>query len=92
MIRRDQLEKAAGTRNSYAAINALRDAFHLREWIWHTRATESALRGLHNARVSIIDWNARPRVFAQAPADDDDGGPDYAIEREEQEQGEEGVG
>jgi hypothetical protein len=23
--------------DSYAAINALRDAFHLREWIWHDR-------------------------------------------------------
>jgi hypothetical protein len=23
--------------NSYAAINALRDAYHLREWIWHDR-------------------------------------------------------
>jgi hypothetical protein len=28
---------AAAPRNSYAAINALRDAFHLREWIWHGR-------------------------------------------------------
>jgi hypothetical protein len=27
----------ADHRNSYAAINALRDAFHLREWIWHDR-------------------------------------------------------
>jgi hypothetical protein len=26
---------AAAPRNSYAAINALRDAYHLREWIWH---------------------------------------------------------
>jgi hypothetical protein len=25
----------AQPRNSYAAINALRDAYHLREWIWH---------------------------------------------------------
>ncbi|SDR63343.1 hypothetical protein SAMN05519103_08512 [Rhizobiales bacterium GAS113] len=24
-------------RNSYAAINALRDAYHLREWTWHDR-------------------------------------------------------
>jgi hypothetical protein len=23
--------------NGYAAINALRDAYHLREWIWHDR-------------------------------------------------------
>ncbi len=28
---------AADPRNSYAAINALRDAYHLREWIWHGR-------------------------------------------------------
>jgi hypothetical protein len=28
---------AAEPRNSYAAINALRDAYHLREWIWHGR-------------------------------------------------------
>jgi len=28
---------AAAPRNSYAAINALRDAYHLREWIWHGR-------------------------------------------------------
>jgi hypothetical protein len=27
----------AEPRNSYAAINALRDAYHLREWIWHGR-------------------------------------------------------
>jgi len=23
--------------DSYAAINALRDAYHLREWVWHDR-------------------------------------------------------
>ena len=28
---------AASPRNSYAAINGLRDAYHLREWIWHGR-------------------------------------------------------
>ena len=28
---------AAAPRNSYAAINALRDAYHLREWVWHGR-------------------------------------------------------
>ena len=28
---------AAAPRNSYAAINALRDAYHLSEWIWHGR-------------------------------------------------------
>jgi hypothetical protein len=28
--------------NSYAAINALRDAYHLREWIWHDRLEHDA--------------------------------------------------
>jgi hypothetical protein len=28
---------AADHSNSYAAINAIRDAYHLREWIWHGR-------------------------------------------------------
>ena len=27
----------ADPNNSYAAINALRDAYHLREWVWHDR-------------------------------------------------------
>jgi hypothetical protein len=36
--------------NSYVAINALRDAYHLREWIWHGRlehdlALQSAIMG-----------------------------------------------
>lgn len=31
--------------DSYAAINALRDAYHLREWIWHDRLQhDSSLR------------------------------------------------
>jgi hypothetical protein len=33
---------AAAPRNSYAAINALRDAYHLREWIWHGRLENDA--------------------------------------------------
>jgi hypothetical protein len=28
---------SADRSNSFAAINALRDAYHLREWIWHDR-------------------------------------------------------
>jgi hypothetical protein len=28
---------AADHGNSYAAINALRDGYHLHEWIWHGR-------------------------------------------------------
>ncbi|RWC42229.1 MAG: hypothetical protein EOS55_24745 [Mesorhizobium sp.] len=28
--------------DSYAAINALRDAYHLREWIWHDRLQADA--------------------------------------------------
>jgi len=35
--------------NSYAAINALRDAYHLREWIWHDRLEHDAA-----LQVSII--------------------------------------
>jgi len=27
----------ADPRNSFVAINGLRDAYHLREWIWHGR-------------------------------------------------------
>lgn len=46
--------------NSYAAIDALRDAYHLREWIWHDRLADDT--GL---QVTIIgpsasgkrDWN-----------------------------------
>jgi hypothetical protein len=37
----------AEPRNSYAAINALRDAYHLREWIWHGRLeNDTALQTL----------------------------------------------
>jgi hypothetical protein len=46
-------------RNSYVAINALRDAYHLREWIWHGRlqndpALQAAIIG---AAGSEGDWN-----------------------------------
>ena len=37
----------AEPRDSYAAINALRDAYHLREWIWHGRLeNDTALQTL----------------------------------------------
>lgn len=54
---------------------------------WNTNSTSAALRKLHDARVSIIDWQAPPKVFLrEAPSGDDesndgdDGFPDYAIE------------
>jgi hypothetical protein len=45
--------------NSYAAINALRDAFHLREWIWNDRlknddALQNAVMG---QRGGEDKWN-----------------------------------
>jgi hypothetical protein len=45
--------------NSYAAINALRDAYHLREWIWHDRLeTDSALQtAIMSASGNEHDWN-----------------------------------
>jgi hypothetical protein len=50
---------AAEPRNSYVAINALRDAYHLREWIWHGRlendaALQAAIMG---AAGSQAKWN-----------------------------------
>jgi hypothetical protein len=49
----------AEPRNSYAAINALRDAYHLREWIWHGRlenapTLQAAIMG---AAGDEADWN-----------------------------------
>jgi hypothetical protein len=46
--------------NSYAAINGLRDAYHLREWIWHDRlerdpALQAAILGT-NAKEE--DWDS----------------------------------
>src|ERR1700738_2521143 len=45
--------------NSYAAINALRDAYHLREWIWHDRlendpGLQIAITGTNGNEA---DWN-----------------------------------
>jgi hypothetical protein len=50
---------AADPRNSYAAINALRDAYHLREWIWHGRLeNDPALQAeIMGASGSESKWN-----------------------------------
>jgi hypothetical protein len=50
---------AADPRNSYAAINALRDAFHLREWIWHGRLeNDLALQAeIMGAAGNETKWN-----------------------------------
>jgi hypothetical protein len=50
---------AAEPRNRYAAINALRDAYHLREWIWHGRlqhdpALQTAIMGVAGSEA---EWN-----------------------------------
>ena len=48
---------------------------------WEKADTLAPLRTLHKAKVSIIDWRALPKVFLfPAPRDEDDEGPDYAIE------------
>lgn len=47
---------------------------------WDTAATLQALRALHQAKVSLIDWDAAPRVFATPPTSDGGEPPDYAIE------------
>ena len=41
-----------------------------------------ALRTLHDAKISIVDWEAPPKVFLDQSGDDgdNDSGPDYAIE------------
>jgi hypothetical protein len=50
---------ASSPRNSYVAINALRDAYHLREWIWHGRLqNDPALQiAIIGAQGSERDWN-----------------------------------
>jgi hypothetical protein len=50
---------ASDLSNSYAAINALRDAYHLREWVWHGRlendyALQTAIVG---NSATEEDWN-----------------------------------
>lgn len=49
---------------------------------WNKRVTPGALRTLHDAKISIVDWEAPPKVFLDQSGDDedDDSGPDYAIE------------
>ncbi len=47
--------------NSYAAINALRDAYHLREWIWHSRlendaALQTAIMGADGNEGAWNKW------------------------------------
>jgi hypothetical protein len=49
----------AEPRHRYAAMNALRDAYHLREWIWHGRlendpALQAAIKG---AAGDEAEWN-----------------------------------
>jgi hypothetical protein len=50
---------AADNSNSYAAINALRDAYHLREWVWHGRLeNDRALQAMvMNVAGKEDDWN-----------------------------------
>jgi hypothetical protein len=50
---------AADHGNSYVAIDALRDAFHLREWIWHDRLEhDTALQiAIIGASGKDCDWN-----------------------------------
>src|SRR5262245_57391488 len=45
--------------NSYAAINALRDAYHLREWIWHDRLEHDLARqaSIMNVTGNEEAWN-----------------------------------
>jgi hypothetical protein len=52
---------ATDHRNSYAAINALRDASHLREWIWHDRlqrnvALQTEVMGNAGEESAWIAW------------------------------------
>jgi len=47
--------------NSYALINALRDAYHLRQWIWHDRLKNNPglqVRILGSAGETDCAWNA----------------------------------
>ena len=61
----DKLERelallATDHSNSDAAIDALRDAYHLREWLWHDRLTGNpALQvSITGAAGQESDWNA----------------------------------
>jgi hypothetical protein len=50
---------------------------------WSAAATSAVLRTLHDAKISIIDWDALPKVFVESPTgsdDGDEGRPSYAIE------------
>jgi hypothetical protein len=48
---------------------------------WSVAPGSPPVRALHNAHVSIIDWDAPPKVFASEDPDmDDDDDPSHAIE------------
>jgi hypothetical protein len=49
---------------------------------WKRSSTLAPLRTLHNAKISIIDWSAPPKVFSipLSSGGDGGGGPGYAIE------------
>lgn len=55
-LEHDHQALAADHSSSYAAIDALRDAYHLREWIWHGR-----LAGDAGLQVMIIGPGARQK-------------------------------
>jgi hypothetical protein len=61
---------------------------------WKTRSTLGVLRTLHDAKISIIDWEALPKVFLERLNREDDGndddGPDYALEDFGSDYGEDG--
>jgi hypothetical protein len=57
---RFEIQQLIGSANSYATINALRDAYHLREWTWHHRLErDSDLQAAVIGRTPIQEneWN-----------------------------------
>jgi hypothetical protein len=54
---------AADPRNSYAAINALRDAYHLREWVWHGRLEKNPALQAKIAGEKMILGKADARKY-----------------------------
>ena len=57
---------------------------------WTESSTVGVLRVLHDAKVSIIDWDALPKVFTKIDADDGSDSPTYAIEDYGSDYGEDG--
>jgi hypothetical protein len=47
---------------------------------WMRALAAAPLRVLHEAKASIINWDARPRVFEEADIGPEGDGPDYALE------------